>query len=393
MPNIGLYSPWAYLAMVLVAATVGKIVLTCSPHFRNLVMASRGRLAPLDGLRGMLAFGVFIHHFVVNRVFVAEAAWLPPRSALYAFLGRGCVGLFFMISGFLFWSRAIDGKISARRLFVSRFWRIMPLYWATALVVLVTALSISHFQLRSNTPSLIRELVIWASGGVLGVASFNNVGTGTINAAVTWSLQYEWWFYFTLPLMAVLARPRRFIILLCAYVALHCLVAIWVPRWRHDVPSVAGFIFGMAAAYLARMGRVQRLMCTQTMGTTTVVFLVVGLWWQEVSGQYIMSILLGAPLFLAVACGNTLFGLLTRSWALFLGHISYSIYLVHGLVLYYTVQVPFSGHAMRELVPSFYWAYGVIISALMVSVSALSYRLVESPFLGLASLRQRQRQQ
>src|SRR5689334_15646159 len=98
-------SPWTYfavLALVLCAASL--------PSFR-LVDAAPGaaqRFVALDGLRGFAAISVFAFHVVVANGFMTTGQWAPPASGFYALLGPASVSLFFMITGFLFWTRLLS---------------------------------------------------------------------------------------------------------------------------------------------------------------------------------------------------------------------------------------------------------------------------------------------
>jgi peptidoglycan/LPS O-acetylase OafA/YrhL len=64
----------------------------------------------LDGLRGLLATGVFFHHCAVHRAYQATGIWARPSSPFYAALGELSVVLFFLITGYLFWRRVLEGR-------------------------------------------------------------------------------------------------------------------------------------------------------------------------------------------------------------------------------------------------------------------------------------------
>jgi peptidoglycan/LPS O-acetylase OafA/YrhL len=65
------------------------------------------RVTSLDGLRGFLAFGVFFHHAVITYFYLANGRWDTPPSRFYTLAGHIGVDMFFMITGYLFWSRLI----------------------------------------------------------------------------------------------------------------------------------------------------------------------------------------------------------------------------------------------------------------------------------------------
>ncbi len=58
---------------------------------------------------GLLATGVFVHHACVYRVFLLEDRWLEPSDRFMRALGGDGVNVFFMITGFLFWRKALLG--------------------------------------------------------------------------------------------------------------------------------------------------------------------------------------------------------------------------------------------------------------------------------------------
>jgi peptidoglycan/LPS O-acetylase OafA/YrhL len=80
--------------------------------------------------------------------------------------------------------------------------------------------------------------------------------------------------------------------------------------------------------------------------------------------------------------------LLRRRFTLFLGHISYSVYLTHGIVLYFVVQLALGPKEVIRMGPTQYWAFiAFVVGPLVVLSSTLTYRFIEAPFLSLASLR------
>jgi peptidoglycan/LPS O-acetylase OafA/YrhL len=87
---------------------------------------------------------------------------------------------------------------------------------------------------------------------------------------------------------------------------------------------------------------------------------------------------LAGGFFYLVCTGTSLFGLLNTRSAQRLGHISYSIYLLQGIVLTLAFAIP-SFRAFAFGSPAAYWiATGVCVVVLVFS-SALSYVLLERP--------------
>src|ERR1039457_404526 len=69
--------------------------------------ADSTRLATLDGLRGILALSVFVHHCVLFHAASLTGKWENLSSAFYAQMGVLPVTLFFFITGYLFWTKLV----------------------------------------------------------------------------------------------------------------------------------------------------------------------------------------------------------------------------------------------------------------------------------------------
>ncbi|WP_428425704.1 acyltransferase family protein [Methylibium sp.] len=70
-----------------------------------------------------------MHHSCLWYFHLRTGEWAPPASRLYTHLGQGSVALFFMITGFLFFSKLLDGRtrrIDWSKLFIARFLRLTP---------------------------------------------------------------------------------------------------------------------------------------------------------------------------------------------------------------------------------------------------------------------------
>jgi peptidoglycan/LPS O-acetylase OafA/YrhL len=89
------------------------------------------------------------------------------------------------------------------------------------------------------------------------------------------------------------------------------------------------------------------------------------------------SIILGLP-FLILACGNDMWGLLRTKPLVFLGQISYSVYMLHCLVLG-TVIIGLRQYVPRS--PVAYWGAIAILGIAVVLLATLTHRWLEAPFM------------
>ncbi len=68
------------------------------------------RFVTIDGLRGYLAFFVFLHHSSIWYYYLKDGLWQLPPSRLYAHFGQTSVALFFMVTGFLFAHKLLHSR-------------------------------------------------------------------------------------------------------------------------------------------------------------------------------------------------------------------------------------------------------------------------------------------
>src|SRR3990167_3188135 len=148
------------------------------------------RFASIDGLRGYLAFFVFLHHSSIWYFYLRQGQWRIPPSNLYTHFGQSSVAFFFMVTGFLFFSKLIDGKtrgVDWGKLFISRFLRLVPLYLFVMLLLFSVIALLSNGVLNEPLPKLIKGVIRWLGFTILGAPNLNGIDhTSTIVGRVTW---------------------------------------------------------------------------------------------------------------------------------------------------------------------------------------------------------------
>jgi peptidoglycan/LPS O-acetylase OafA/YrhL len=97
----------------------------------------------------------------------------------------------------------------------------------------------------------------------------------------------------------------------------------------------------------------------------------------------LLGITLLTIFFVAIASGNTLFGLLKMRAALWLGEISYSIYLCHGLILWIIMQNILPRFSAFNPTAKLFVISAVVITPVVILFSSASYLLLERPLIAI----------
>jgi peptidoglycan/LPS O-acetylase OafA/YrhL len=365
----------AYLAAlaVLLAATgtaAGLTRLAGAP-------STAGRYVTIDGLRGYLALFVFLHHAAVWYFYRTDGAWTVPPSNLFTLFGQGGVALFFMITAFLFFGRLLDGRHTLpdwKRLYVSRVFRLVPLY-ALAMVVLFAIVGWrSGWQAREPASTLLGNAAAWLAFTIPGQPDLNGVNdTWRIVAGATWSLPYEWFFYLALPILGIAAGVRPSAPYLLLSLAAAIVVAAGI--WRPGVMQSLYFLGGMVAALAIRLPPFRAFARTAAAGALAVACLAAATA-MCATAYSPLAVSLLTVVFCLIAGGCSLFGVLVTPMARLLGDIAYSVYLLHGIVLFLLFVGPDSLHAPPPLA---YWLIVVALAPVLVILCYATFRCIERP--------------
>ena len=115
--------------VVLVCILTAAFVARKSAFYRCLLRDTTQRELQLDGLRGFLALGVLVGHCDFAHEWLKTGNWTSD-SRLIVFFGQGAVFLFFMITGYLFWGKAIQGmgKVNPVTMWIGRLRQRGPEY-------------------------------------------------------------------------------------------------------------------------------------------------------------------------------------------------------------------------------------------------------------------------
>ena len=358
-------------------------VARLDPWYREHLRAmGTGRFESIDGLRGFLAIGVFFTHVMATYGYYAQGRWYSTFSPVYALMGQAGVSLFFMITGFLFWRRALRAKagLDAPALYASRIRRLVPMYAVSvALVLLVVAVQ-SGFELREPVVPLLKELRTWLSFGFMSTSDINGVKDAHIINAVYWTLAYEWSFYLALPLLALFARGWAF-----------ALLAVATIFFGIQAPITINFLCGALAALASERGLLDGRLARPWLAPLPIAAIAVALLaFDEPNHPAAIGLLFVA--FLFVVDGNTLFGLLRTRAAQLFGTVSYSFYLLHCIALFVAFRVVNAVTPVAQLTAAEHWMVATLAALGATLLSTLTYRRIEHPFIagtpvGVATMR------
>jgi len=353
--------------------------LADTPH------ASPDRVQTLDGLRGFLALSVFFYHGAVYHAYLLTGLWTAPPSRVFRLLGPFGVDIFFMITGYLFWSIMIKsaGRPAWLELYVGRVFRIGPLYLCAIAAALVAIFSHTGMVLHGSVVELMTSILELGMLGIYSMPPVNGYnGDWIVVAGVFWTLSYEWYFYSSLIFIAQAARHKIAHLALpgIAIALLLGLIAHTVfPRTMVNDSALicaALFCIGMVCASLRL--RDFRLKVPGWLASTIVIALVGAAFTFFATFFAVMPILLLGIAFFFIVSGSDVFGLLSTIPARRLGNASFGIYLLQGLVL----DGIFSIDSVKQFSlgsPCHYWEIVFLCGVILLTIAAVSYRSVEPP--------------
>jgi peptidoglycan/LPS O-acetylase OafA/YrhL len=203
-----------------------------------------GKLAAMDGVRGVAVLTVFLSHSSGRDQSLAP--WLHFQG-----IGHLGVYLFFVLSGFLLAHTLLRRRQSAGEFYVRRFFRIFPLYALVVTAVVCVQQSTGVLDLR----------FLHVKDGWAGYVRHLTFLQGD---SVFWTIAAEFQFYFVMPFLVVaLGRWGRPAAMACAAFAVAyglwylAIVWHWLPglpalklaRIAHSGQFVDVFLCGLFAAW------------------------------------------------------------------------------------------------------------------------------------------------
>ncbi len=368
-------SPIIVIVSLLVALLTTKLV---SVLFK--IQLKPVKYTSIDGLRGYLAFFVFLHHSSVYCFFLPTWNWAAPPSNLFTHFGQTSVSLFFMVTGFLFFSKLIEArekKIDWLHFFVSRFLRLYPLYIFVLVAVFFIAFTMTDLKLFEPLSNVMTEAKHWLLFAMYDNPNINTyVETNGIMASVIWSIKYEWLFYFSLPALGLIffkQRPSIVTLLLSCFIVFSFFYFTYI-----KVFHFYSFMGGLAAAILAKNDMFLKLAQHFLSSIIIIACLFLAVYFFD-TAYLITPLILTSIAFILIAGGNTIFGILSINVSRQIGQLSYSIYLLHTTLLFILYRMIIGIDAAGKYSVEKFWAINMGLAAVLILLSFATYYFIELP--------------
>jgi peptidoglycan/LPS O-acetylase OafA/YrhL len=318
--------------------------------------------------------------------------FFPASQASIARPESPAVCLFFFMTGYLLWKGIIDRNPSSPAPAISAAASSAPgrSTASPSLFVFLFALWRTGFHLVVPLWQLALSFVEWLAFGLpMGAGnSINGIADVTsLGAGVFWSLQMDWVFYILLLGLVWFTRRRWRLALVIVPTAIIYMVMRPNQVQYHGALGRFGafltfflwcFCFGMVGSVIKSKWPEWPWARTRSASALAVLIYVVLLCFMPpIWGR--QNSLLIFPLFMLIAYGTDIFGLLSTPAAVFMGRISYSVYLFHALVLFSVVQALGPHLPIAQMGWLRFWLTISPIGLLAIGVATLSHRWIEMP--------------
>ncbi len=333
-------------------------------------------------MRGYLALSVMVQHAAVARQWLATGTWTLPADPLFSQLGSVAVSLFFMVTGFLFWGKLVKsgGKLIWSQLYIGRVFRIAPVYFLAVSLMLAVVMLRTGFVLHESMRAFAVGVVHWFGLGLLIGHDLNGYeNTWIILAGVVWTLKYEWRFYFALLPASIFARRRSHLPTATALLVASLYLSE-VGQQGNNWSYVSLFAAGMVAASIRKVWPTETI--NDRAGSLAAALLLVFLIWLHPAPFSSIQAGILFVFFVLISQGATLFGAFSSTAAVRLGHTSFAIYLLQGLI-FSIVWDTDAGRSFITRTETNFW-FATVGSAVMLSVvSAVVFVKLERPGIAM----------
>jgi exopolysaccharide production protein ExoZ len=291
------------------------------------------------------------------------------------------VDLFFVISGFIMWVTTHRSAIGPKAFLGKRIRRIVPLYWTFTALALVIAVVAPRLGKSTSAAHAVASFLFLPAVNPVTHKAEPVLAPG-------WTLNHEMLFYVIFALALTLSPRPRF------YAVIGVNVGLAILGWLvggsllvsfYTNPIILEFVFGVIVGWACTSGyALSRRVSTPLVSVSALVMIAcAGVWGQTALLRVAVWGIPAAVIVLALALTeNSKPVARWRSWQ-FMGDASYSIYIVHGVVLsaLLSLMVKHLGEPKLVMIP--------VGAPLAIAVGLAVYRYLERPMTNYLRPRRR----
>jgi len=341
---------------------------------------SKTRFKSIDALRGIAALLVLLLH--VSQVFLQSKKIAATGLGMLDFikvidLGRIGITIFFIISGFVICKSFNSKEKELKSFVIKRFFRLYPLFWFSLIVGAFVLWPIGKQHL---------DLGILAGNATMIPAFFGQ----PFVIGLYWTLETELLFYILMSALYFFGVLRNSSVILGLTLLCYAALVIFMfvpatqpslPHWMATPYHLSLMLLGVSMRY-AFDEREDEARLSRRRIATLHLLLLLAIPFYIIASYLLRGIDANLPDAIAYLIGISIFVIGLKalrsapSYLVYLGTISYSIYLLHPIVFTLVRKAVLQVPALYGLHISFYLT---ICTVLTIIFSALTYKLIEAP--------------
>lgn len=323
----------------------------------------------LEGLRGVACLFVFINHASYSLHHIGIPNWQMMGADPYTGrMGAFGVEIFFCLTGYLFARKIRCGGIDLT-FFEKRIRRLAPAYIIVSLAVFIYFVFMNYNVIRGYYDISALTQQIFGFGFFGSRISVNGMVDTSLNAVV-WTLPYEWKFYAIVPFIAAIYKIKKPVPLIVAFGIATICIDYWSKMflWGFFVTGfIASFVGNLNNRYIKYISYCVMLL----------------LFAYAFKGEFDIH---GFQMFIVVSLFFIIFiatrpKIFSMSVFVYLGTISYSIYLLHQVVT--TIFMRSLSEFVELITINMYEYLLLLIIPIFITIylSSISYNKIEKRFI------------
>lgn len=326
-------------------------------------------ILPLTSIRGVAALWVVYGHLIgpISRVLYNSP---PPSGSLSTNLARGdqfAVDIFFVLSGYIM-IVAYGTRLDAPRFYLHRFARVFPLH-VVVLAVAITGSYLLQYQALQPEAYSLSNLIFYVT------LTFVWVGLPPAWNPPSWSLSAEVFAYIFFPFVQLAARDfsRRVAILcVCLLASAHTTVLVLWGFADTGVGALLRALLGFCAGALLRASLIHPIPLAPAISAIAIAVAVA-----FDRFEYAVPAILLLVAGLGVNKSGPAIDAMSTRPMVWLGKISYSIYLIHFPLLIGADRLLQKLDLLQSRAGQLVFCLSYVTAVL--SISHLSWRFIETP--------------